>query len=179
MKKIMEMLQNMKAKNEKKDNKGFSLVELIIVIAIMAILVGIVGTQVLPYINKSKEAKDLQIINSYGTAATTAYSSYAEKITTVKTFTMYTAPTDADELVVYNDIIDLTGYKDLTALKNKMGSKNGKNITKVEIQINPTDTDATNGLKAAAGTIVTQAYSKGTETGATEKKLFDPVVTKL
>ena len=25
MKKIMEMLQNMKAKNEKKDNKGFSL----------------------------------------------------------------------------------------------------------------------------------------------------------
>ena len=73
MKKIMELLQNMKAKNEKKDNKGFSLVELIIVIAIMAILVGIVGTQVLPYINKSKEAKDFQIINSYGTAATTAY----------------------------------------------------------------------------------------------------------
>lgn len=28
MKKIMELLQNMKAKNEKKDNKGFSLVEL-------------------------------------------------------------------------------------------------------------------------------------------------------
>lgn len=27
MKKIMELLQNMKAKNEKKDNKGFSLVE--------------------------------------------------------------------------------------------------------------------------------------------------------
>jgi type IV pilus assembly protein PilA len=55
----------MKAKNEKKDNKGFSLVELIIVIAIMAILVGIVGTQVIPYINKSKEAKDFQIINSF------------------------------------------------------------------------------------------------------------------
>ena len=58
MKKIMEMLQNMKAKNEKKDNKGFSLVELIIVIAIMAILVGVVGTQVIPYISKSKVAKD-------------------------------------------------------------------------------------------------------------------------
>ena len=57
MKKIMELLQNMKAKNEKKDNKGFSLVELIIVIAIMAILVGIVGTQVLPYIEKSRKAK--------------------------------------------------------------------------------------------------------------------------
>ena len=61
MKKIMELLQNMKAKNEKKDNKGFSLVELIIVIAIMAILVGIVGTQVIPYISKSKVAKDQQV----------------------------------------------------------------------------------------------------------------------
>lgn len=62
MKKIMELLQNMKAKNEKKDNKGFSLVELIIVIAIMAILVGIVGTQVIPYISKSKVAKDQQVL---------------------------------------------------------------------------------------------------------------------
>ena len=59
MKKIMEMLQNMKAKKEQKDNRGFSLVELIIVIAIMAILVGIVGTQVIPYIDKSRHAKDL------------------------------------------------------------------------------------------------------------------------
>lgn len=74
MKKIMELLQNMKAKNEKKDNKGFSLVELIIVIAIMAILVGIVGTQVIPYISKSKVAKDQQVLNSISTAAVTAYS---------------------------------------------------------------------------------------------------------
>ena len=38
MKKIMEMLQNMKAKKEQKDNRGFSLVELIIVIAIFSYL---------------------------------------------------------------------------------------------------------------------------------------------
>lgn len=95
MKKIMEMLQNMKAKNEKKDNKGFSLVELIIVIAIMAILVGVVGTQVLPYINKSKESKDFQIISSYGTAAMTAYSSNADKITTTK-------PATGDTIVEFN-----------------------------------------------------------------------------
>ena len=179
MKKIMEMLQNMKTKNEKKDNKGFSLVELIIVIAIMAILVGIVGTQVLPYINKSKEAKDLQIINSYGTAATTAYSSYAEKITAVKEFTFYTAPTDENDLVVYKDIKELTGYDDMAALKAKMGSKKGKQITKVVIQINPTTKDATSGLKAKAGTIVTQAYYKGDGAAATEEALFDPVVTQL
>lgn len=81
MKKIMELLQNMKAKNEKKDNKGFSLVELIIVIAIMAILVGIVGTQVLPYINKSKLSKDRELVSSYCTAAVSAYSIVAGELT--------------------------------------------------------------------------------------------------
>lgn len=176
MKKIMELLQNMKAKNEKKDNKGFSLVELIIVIAIMAILVGIVGTQVLPYINKSKESKDYQIINSYGTAATTAYTSAAEKITAETTITMYTEPSDANEKEVYNEIISLTGYKDLKALKDKMGSKKGKNITKIVITINPTDTDSAN---AKAKTIVTQAYSTGNDEKGTEGKFLDPVVTQL
>ena len=177
--KIMNKFQK-KLTNRKEDNKGFSLVELIIVIAIMAILVGIVGTQVLPYINKSKEAKDFQIINSFGTAATTAYSSNAEKITAIKEFTIYTPPTDADELVVYNDILDLTGYKNLTTLQGKMGSKNGKKISKVVIQINPTDSDSTTGLKAAAKTIVTQAYyTEGSGSGATENKLFDQVVTQL
>ena len=82
MKKIMELLQNMKAKNEKKDNKGFSLVELIIVIAIMAILVGIVGTQVLPYLNKSKEEKDRQILSAYTTAAVSAYGMVSDQLTT-------------------------------------------------------------------------------------------------
>lgn len=98
MKKIMEMLQNMKAKNEKKDNKGFSLVELIIVIAIMAILVGIVGTQVLPYINKSKLEKDRQIVSSYSTAAVSAYSMVAGEITGVPSdaIEVYTKTYDAD-----------------------------------------------------------------------------------
>ena len=81
MKKIMEMLQNMKAKNEKKDNKGFSLVELIIVIAIMAILVGVVGTQVLPYIDKSRHAKDVQVLSGLCTDGMTAYSSNAATLT--------------------------------------------------------------------------------------------------
>ena len=136
MKKIMELLQNMKAKNEKKDNKGFSLVELIIVIAIMAILVGIVGTQVLPYINKSKEAKDFQIINSYCTAATTAYSTYAEKIstTTAFTFDVYATSLSDDatnkkpEATLQSEIKTLTGYNTAAALKGKMGSEKGQTI---------------------------------------------------
>ena len=98
MKKIMELLQNMKAKNEKKDNKGFSLVELIIVIAIMAILVGVVGTQVIPYINKSKLEKDRQIISSYSTAAVSAYSMVADQLTSTGdlTFNVYSATAGSD-----------------------------------------------------------------------------------
>lgn len=169
MKKIMEMLQNMKAKNEKKDNKGFSLVELIIVIAIMAILVGIVGTQVLPYINKSKEAKDFQIINSYCTAATTAYSSNAEKISTTASFSVsvyadgLTDDTTNKKPVktLQDEIKNLTGYDTLDELKGKMGSKKGQSIDKVEVTFNVPDKK-----------ISVQAY-KGTE------KIFDEVVTQL
>lgn len=150
MKKIMEMLQNMKAKNEKKDNNGFSLVELIIVIAIMAILVGIVGTQVLPYINKSKEAKDLQIINSYSTAAVSAYSMLAGEITETTTpleVDVYTdksaadadAATLTDKNKLADKIIDLTGYVaktdlwDATSKTGKMTSKEGQKITGIKI----------------------------------------------
>lgn len=88
MKKIMELLQNMKAKKEQKDNRGFSLVELIIVIAIMAILVGIVGTQVIPYLGKSKASKDQQVLNSFSTAAVTAYSENAESMPTTGSLTV-------------------------------------------------------------------------------------------
>lgn len=167
MKKIMELLQNMKAKNEKKDNKGFSLVELIIVIAIMAILVGIVGTQVLPYINKSKEAKDFQIINSYGTAATTAYSSDAENVTADTTIIVY--GTNNDETgkpaaTLENEIKTLTGYDAAAKLQDKMGSKKGKKINAVKVEISLTNK-----------TITTQAY----EDAACTKPVFDKVVTQL
>lgn len=168
MKKIMEMLQNMKAKNEKKDNKGFSLVELIIVIAIMAILVGIVGTQVLPYINKSKEAKDFQIINSYGTAATTAYSSDAENVTADTTIIVY-GGTNKDETgkpaaTLENEIKTLTGYDTAKDLQDKMGSKKGGEINAVKVEISLTKK-----------TITTQAYK---DTACTTP-VFDKVVTQL
>ena len=158
MKKIMEMLQNMKAKNEKKDNKGFSLVELIIVIAIMAILVGIVGTQVLPYINKSKEAKDLQIINSYGTAAATAK--------------VYVPGSDSTAVTLSDEIKELTGYDGIDDLvgsatkTGKMASKKGKKIAEIQVSI-----DLTNKK------ITTQAYSDAA--CSTGKEVFDAIVTEL
>ena len=161
MKKIMEMLQNMKAKNEKKDNKGFSLVELIIVIAIMAILVGIVGTQVLPYINKSKEAKDVQLINSYSTAAVSAYSMLAGELSATSTTTSFDVNVYADKTVasgatasdankIAAKIVELTGYDTLNDLKNKMTSANGKKVSEIKITFN-----------AGTHTVVTEAVSTG------------------
>ena len=132
MKKIMELLQNMKAKNEKKDNKGFSLVELMIVIAIRAILVGVVGTQVIPYINKSKESKDFQIVSSFGTAAMTAYSSNADKISTASTisFNVYATGLSGDAATLQTAIQDLT-YSTFPSTKFK--STKGKTITDITI----------------------------------------------
>lgn len=139
MKKIMELLQNMKAKNEKKDNKGFSLVELIIVIAIMAILVGIVGTQVLPYIDKSRHAKDVQVLSGLCTDATAAYSSAASELTeSVYTITI-------DSTVRVSGGSDTAGatklqnafaeYNGVTNVKDlKLESKEGKKVTAVTIK---------------------------------------------
>lgn len=132
MKKIMELLQNMKAKNEKKDNKGFSLVELIIVIAIMAILVGIVGTQVIPYISKSKVAKDQQVLNSISTAAVTAYSENgATANMTIDVFGA--APTDAIEKQIQADIQSTSNFKDLGTFKKALTSDAGSKVKAVKV----------------------------------------------
>lgn len=72
-------MKDMKRTN-KKNNKGFSLVELIIVMAIMAILVGIVGSQVIPYIEKSKIAKDQQVLSSLCTDAVSAFAMSAKDL---------------------------------------------------------------------------------------------------
>ena len=141
MKKIMEMLQNMKAKNEKKDNKGFSLVELIIVIAIMAILVGVVGTQVIPYIEKSRKAKDVQMLSGYCTDAMTAYSSNAASLDSSKTYTITVTPGDswtvavtggtATENKALNDAF--VELNNVTTSAPKLESKAGKDIATIAI----------------------------------------------
>lgn len=139
MKKIMELLQNMKAKNEKKDNKGFSLVELIIVIAIMAILVGIVGTQVIPYIDKSRNAKDVQKLSGLCTDAMTAYSSNAATLDAASVYTIEIGDSvdvkkggAADTDTTLKDAFEeLNGIKKVSDLK--LESKAGKDVTKVTI----------------------------------------------
>ena len=138
MKKIMELLQNMKAKNEKKDNKGFSLVELIIVIAIMSILVGIVGTQVIPYISKSKVAKDQQVLNSISTAAVTAYSENgATANMTIDVFGA--APTDAIEKQIQADIKSTSNFNDLATFKKALTSDAGSKVKAVKVEFSASD----------------------------------------
>lgn len=129
-------MENMK--KERKDNRGFSLVELIIVIAIMAILVGIVGTQVIPYLNKSRESKDLQLLNSYSTAAVSAYSMNAENITIPAsnklTVDVYTdSGASSSEGTIADQVISLTGYANIGALQGKMSSSTGKAVSEVNI----------------------------------------------
>ncbi len=154
MKKIMELLQNMKAKNEKKDNKGFSLVELIIVIAIMAILVGIVGTQVIPYISKSKVAKDQQVLNSISTAAVAAYSENAATGSfTIDVFST-TALSDTTQATIQSDIKATSGFENLGQFTGALGADGKADIESVTVEFNATTHKAVTKANYKSGSTV-------------------------
>lgn len=128
-------------KEQKLNNKGFSLVELIIVIAIMAILVGVVGTQVIPYMNSAREAKDEQVLSSIATAAVTAVTECAEDWDTTKPYTIDlfgNAPAEEFGKKVQARLKELT-YSELgdatKGLKKDLKSTKGGKVTGIEIKI--------------------------------------------
>lgn len=135
-------------KEQKLNNKGFSLVELIIVMAIMAILVGVVGTQVIPYMNNAKESKDYQIISTFGTAAVTAATEYADKMEKdTYTINLYTGAgaTDFEQKVIAK-IKELT-YSEVgdksKGLQKDLKSKEGDKVTDIKIVITKTKVTVT------------------------------------
>lgn len=49
----------------KKNNKGFSLIELIVVVAIMAVLVGVLAPTYLKYVDKTRAQKDVSAVGEF------------------------------------------------------------------------------------------------------------------
>ena len=144
----------MKAKNEKKDNKGFFSCRLIIVIAIMAILVGIVGTQVIPYISKSKVAKDQQVLNSISTAAVAAYSENAATGSfTIDVFST-TAPSDTTQATIQLDIKATSGFENLGDFTGALGADGKADIESVTVEFNATTHKAVTKANYKSGSTV-------------------------
>lgn len=145
-------------KENKGNNKGFSLVELIIVIAIMAILVGIVGTQVIPYINRSRVAKDQQILSSFLTDGTSAFSMNAEdavngaQLILTKSGTNWTLTTTGSNVAatsIQDTFAELNGTTAGGNFTASLSSTAGKTITTITITYSDTtgislETNATN-----------------------------------
>ena len=70
MKNVMDRRYDMK--DNKLNNKGFSLVELIIVIAIMAILAAALAPQLIKYLEESRKTVDHQVMESIATCLNVA-----------------------------------------------------------------------------------------------------------
>ena len=109
----------------RKNNKGFSLVELIVVVAIMAVLVGVLAPAYLKYVENSRQQKDIsavgEVVNAIKIAA--ADEDVAQEITATgitvsvpKKGAVSTTATNLNaELVAILDDVELTA-KDADAV---------------------------------------------------------------
>jgi type IV pilus assembly protein PilA len=79
-------------KNERINNKGFSLVELIVVIAIMAVLVGVLAPQFIKYVEKSRESTDVNAADEIGQALKTYFADEESSGTVTITMSHATSP---------------------------------------------------------------------------------------
>lgn len=95
---------------EKKNNKGFTLVELVVVVAILAILVGLLAPQYTKYVERSRKAADVANLDSLVKAVEVAV---------------------ADN--VYSDLIPATGSKNVVIVidrnKTAITYDGGENTT--------------------------------------------------
>lgn len=77
-----------KKENEKKNNKGFSLVELIVVIAIMAVLVAVLAPQFTKYVDRSRQSVDATTVSGIVTAAQVGVADVTEYAIPAGTYTI-------------------------------------------------------------------------------------------
>lgn len=91
----------------KKNNKGFTLVELIVVIAIMAILAVAVTPKLTQFLDKSKIATDKEIANTICTAFTSvsldadAYATIPDQYKKPEGVDIFATPADATKNLLY------------------------------------------------------------------------------
>lgn len=72
---VKEKVMKMTKETNKKDNRGFSLVELIVVIAIMVVLVAVLAPVFTRYVERSRRATDIQNANSIADSVLTEAAS--------------------------------------------------------------------------------------------------------
>lgn len=119
-------------KRDKKDNKGFTLVELVIVIAILAILVGLLAPQYTKYVEKSRKAADASNMDEMVKVVKVFAADPANELPAAKYIIKISnvAGTDTD---ITSDKSDKEITDGLTALKAEMGKsipKWDKTVTK-------------------------------------------------
>ncbi|MGN0407062.1 MAG: type II secretion system protein [Bacteroides sp.] len=148
-------------KKDKKNNKGFSLVELIVVIAIMAVLVGVLAPTLIGNIEKSRESKDLQNLDSIRQAVVTAMSDekvYSATVPTTGSVTVASGATGAN-LAFSSAFGSLsTEFGTIITSDTKMTSKSGTSGT-LEIRV------------SSNGAVEVGVYQSGTVVSAAKNKV--------